>query len=191
MSDTIEKEPAGYNQGMIAMAAYGTPSTSFLQRQLKLGYNAAAELMERYEANKIISAPNAAGKRKFLVTIDEIKLQQREEAQSATAKALDAATEAAMGHNSKNAAPLLAQVGDSLSETAREKLRLTVERVERLEEEKKEVAEQIKEVYGEAKALGYDTKALRSVIRLRKQDRTERQEQEAILEVYLDALGEL
>lgn len=82
-------------------------------------------------------------------------------------------------------------MSDNLSEAARDKLRLTVERIERLEEEKKEVAEQIKEVYGEAKSLGYDTKALRSVIRLRKQDRETRQEQEAILEVYLDALGEL
>ena len=83
------------------------------------------------------------------------------------------------------------QMSDNLSETARDKLRLTVERIERLEEEKKEIAEQIKEVYGEAKALGYDTKALRSVVKLRKQDRQEREEQEAILEVYLDALGEL
>ena len=79
----------------------------------------------------------------------------------------------------------------TLTETAREKLRQTVARIERLEEEKKEVAEQIKEVYGEAKALGYDTKALRSVVRLRKQDRREREEQEAILDVYLLALGEI
>ena len=83
------------------------------------------------------------------------------------------------------------QMSDNLSETARDKLRLTVERIERLEDEKKEIAEQIKEVYGEAKALGYDTKALRTVVKLRKQDRQEREEQEAILEVYLDALGEL
>lgn len=79
----------------------------------------------------------------------------------------------------------------TLTETAREKLRLTVARIERLEEEKKEVADQIKEVYGEAKALGYDTKALREVIRKRKQDRREREEQEAILDVYLMALGEI
>lgn len=82
-------------------------------------------------------------------------------------------------------------MNDNLTEAAREKLRLTVERIERLEEEKKEISEQIKEVYGEAKALGYDTKALRTVIKLRKQDRDERAEQEAILEVYMDALGEL
>ena len=77
-----------------------------------------------------------------------------------------------------------------LSDAAREKLRLTVERIERLEEEKKEVADQIKDVYAEAKALGYDTKALRQVVKLRKQDRQEREEQEAVLETYLIALGE-
>lgn len=78
-----------------------------------------------------------------------------------------------------------------LTDAAREKLRLTVERIERLEIEKKEVADQIKDVYAEAKAMGYDTKALRQVVRLRKQDRDERQEQEAVLETYLIALGEI
>ncbi len=79
----------------------------------------------------------------------------------------------------------------NLTETAREKLRQTVARIERLEEEKAEVANQIKEVYGEAKAFGYDTKALRKVVSLRKLDRTEREEQEALLDVYMLALGEI
>ncbi|WOR15376.1 DUF2312 domain-containing protein [Hyphomonas sp. FCG-A18] len=78
-----------------------------------------------------------------------------------------------------------------LTETAREKLRQTIARIERLEAEKKEVADQIKDVYAEAKAMGYDTKALRTCVRLRKQDRQEREEQEAILDVYLMALGEI
>jgi uncharacterized protein (UPF0335 family) len=77
-----------------------------------------------------------------------------------------------------------------IDEATREKLRQTVAKIERLEEEKKEVAEQIKDVYAEAKALGFDTKALRSVIRLRKIERAEREEQEMILETYLIALGE-
>jgi len=79
----------------------------------------------------------------------------------------------------------------NLTESAREKLRQTVARIERLEEEKAEVANQIKEVYGEAKAFGYDTKALRKLISIRKIDRAEREEQEAILDVYLLALGEI
>ncbi len=77
-----------------------------------------------------------------------------------------------------------------IDETTREKLRQTVAKIERLEEEKKEVAEQIKEVYAEAKAIGFDTKALRAVIRLRKIDKAERDEQEMVLETYLIALGE-
>lgn len=68
-------------------------------------------------------------------------------------------------------------------------LRALIERIERLEEEKREVAEQIKEVYAEAKANGFDTKVMRQVIRLRKQDAGERQEQEAIRDLYLHALG--
>lgn len=75
-------------------------------------------------------------------------------------------------------------------ETTREKLRQTVAKIERLEEEKAEVAEQIKDTYAEAKAIGFDTKALRQVVRLRKIARAEREEQEMILETYMVALGE-
>lgn len=72
---------------------------------------------------------------------------------------------------------------------ARDQLRSVVERIERLEEEKAATAADIKEVYAEAKANGFDTKTLRQVIRIRKQDKAERQEQEAILDLYLHALG--
>ncbi|MEO1066889.1 MAG: DUF2312 domain-containing protein [Pseudomonadota bacterium] len=72
---------------------------------------------------------------------------------------------------------------------AGDQLRTIVERVERLEEEKQAIAEDIKEVFAEAKANGFDVKTLRSVIRLRKQDRSEREEQEAMLDLYMQALG--
>ena len=72
---------------------------------------------------------------------------------------------------------------------ARDQLRTIVERVERLEEEKKTIADDIKDVYGEAKAMGFDTRILRKVIAIRKQDRNERLEQEAVLDTYLQALG--
>ncbi len=79
----------------------------------------------------------------------------------------------------------------ALTEAAREKLRQVVAKIERLEEEKKEVAGHIKDTYGEAKSMGYDTKALRAVIRLRKQDRQKREEEQSVLDVYLLALGEI
>lgn len=68
-------------------------------------------------------------------------------------------------------------------------LRAFVERIERLEEEKKSIADDIKDVYGEAKGTGFDTKVLRQVVRLRKQEPTEREEQEALLDLYMHALG--
>lgn len=75
--------------------------------------------------------------------------------------------------------------------TTRDQLRAFVERIERLEEEKAALADDLREVYSEAKSMGFDVKTLRTVVRLRKQDANERQEQEAILETYLAALGML
>src|SRR5215470_5726152 len=72
---------------------------------------------------------------------------------------------------------------------AKDQLRAIVERIEHLEEEKKAISDDIRDVYAEAKGNGYDVTALRTVIRLRKQDKDERAEQEAILETYLHALG--
>ena len=74
---------------------------------------------------------------------------------------------------------------------AKDHLKAFVERIERLEEEKKAIADDIRDVFAEAKGNGFDVKALRAVIKLRKQDADERREQEAILETYLHALGML
>lgn len=79
----------------------------------------------------------------------------------------------------------------STTSVAAGQLRALIERIERLEEEKKEVAEQIKEVYAEAKANGFDTRTLRKVVSLRKKPTEERQEEEALLDLYLSALGML
>ena len=68
-------------------------------------------------------------------------------------------------------------------------LRAFIERIERLEEEKKTISDDIKEVYSEAKNSGFDTKAIRAIIRLRKKEDGERQEEEAMIDLYKDALG--
>ena len=72
---------------------------------------------------------------------------------------------------------------------AADELRLLIERAERLEEEKKAIADDIKDVMAEAKARGYDTKAIRQIMRIRKKKKEEFQEEEAILETYMAALG--
>ena len=77
------------------------------------------------------------------------------------------------------------------SNIVRDQLKAFVERIERLEEEKKVIADDIKDIYGEAKAMGYDSKIMRRVIALRKKDPQERVEEQAVLETYLIALGML
>lgn len=85
-------------------------------------------------------------------------------------------SDATIGHNSATA-------------VAADQLRAIIERVERLEDDKKAITDDIKDVYAEAKGNGYDVKALRTIVRLRKQDADERQEQESILDAYMQALG--
>lgn len=79
----------------------------------------------------------------------------------------------------------------SLQASTQKQLRQFVEQIERLEEEKKQLASDIRDKYLEAKAVGFDVKAMRQIVRLRKKSQTERQEEESILEVYMHALGML
>lgn len=72
---------------------------------------------------------------------------------------------------------------------AAEQLRLFIERIERLEEEKKGISDDVKDVYAEAKANGYDTKTMRAIVKLRKMETHARQESDALLETYRNALG--
>lgn len=90
---------------------------------------------------------------------------------------IDAGPHATTGHNSRR------------TETTDDRLRLLVERVERLEEEKKGIGDDISDVYKEARAVGYDVKIMRQIVRLRKMAPDDRKEMEAILDLYKSALG--
>jgi uncharacterized protein (UPF0335 family) len=74
---------------------------------------------------------------------------------------------------------------------AKDQLKSVIERIEKLEEEKKATSDDIRDVYAEAKGNGFDPKALRTIVRLRKMDVDERKEEEAVLETYMHALGML
>ena len=76
-----------------------------------------------------------------------------------------------------------------MAETTDDRLRLLIERIERLEEEKKGIADDIRDVYSEAKAVGYDSKIMRQIVRLRKMKPDDRAEMETILDLYKAALG--
>lgn len=79
----------------------------------------------------------------------------------------------------------------TLGGNSKEQLRSVISRIEHLEDEKKQIADDIRDVYAEAKGNGFDTKALRAVVRMRRQDAQKRAEHEAILETYMHALGML
>jgi uncharacterized protein (UPF0335 family) len=80
---------------------------------------------------------------------------------------------------------------DVLNVAAQNRLKTIIERIERLEEDKAQVAGDLKEVYAEAKGEGFDVKILRKVVRMRKQDKAKRQEEEALIDLYLSAIGGL
>jgi uncharacterized protein (UPF0335 family) len=84
---------------------------------------------------------------------------------------------------------IMADEGNGVENVAASELRQFIERIERLEEEKAALQGDIKDVMGEAKGRGYDTKAIKTIIRMRKKDKDERMEEEAILETYMNALG--
>ncbi len=92
-------------------------------------------------------------------------------------------SEPSIGHNSEATEPA--------TRFAKDQLKSIIERIERLEEEKAQIASDIRDVYAEAKSNGFDVKALRTIIRMRKQDANERSEQETIMEMYMQALGML
>jgi len=81
------------------------------------------------------------------------------------------------------------EVADSSQTVAAGQLRAFIERIERLEEEKKTISDDIKDVYAECKGTGFDVRAVKQLIRIRKQDKAEREEAEAILDLYMSALG--
>jgi uncharacterized protein (UPF0335 family) len=80
---------------------------------------------------------------------------------------------------------------DVLNTTAQGQLKAIIERIERLEEDKAAIMSDLKEVFAEAKGNGFDVKILRKVIRIRKQDSAKRQEEDALLDLYLSAIGEV
>jgi len=83
----------------------------------------------------------------------------------------------------------MTEIGHNSDVSADQRLRLLIERIERLEEEKKGIADDIKDVYAEAKATGYDAAIMKQIVRLRKMNPNDRREMEAILETYKNALG--
>ena len=176
-------------QAFDLVKADGMCSTSYIQRKLGIGYNTAARLVEALETGGVVSASDNVGKRDILIGPEDTWADFRDrvlpDGATGTMKVPPASAPAGPGHNSGDASDGPA---DTYRVTADE-LRSFIERTERLEQEKKDIAEQVKEVMAEAKGRGYDTKVMRKVIALRKRGADDIAEEEAVTDLYCEALG--
>jgi uncharacterized protein (UPF0335 family) len=153
-----------YARALALVAEHSKASVSWLQRQLGLGYNSAAQLIERMEREGVVTAPDHVGRRSLIV--------EGQEPPPAPEVQLSMPVELPTAHRAVD-----------------DRLRLLIERVERLDEERKGISDDIRDVYAEARAVGYDTKIMRQIVRLRKMNPDDRKEMDMLLDTYRAALG--
>ena len=174
-----------YPRAVVLVRDTGRASTTFMQKHFAIGYNRAARLIERLEAEGVIGAADALGKREVLpVAIAPPTVAKSPDDWLPPAKAPEKPRGVPMKNTEADRA-----VSDAAYAVAADELRQFVEQFEHLEAEKKDITEQQKDVMAEAKARGYDTKVLKRVIGLRRRDKNDVAEEEAILDIYKAALG--
>lgn len=180
---TLESELDDYELAKALVLHHAKSSTSWLQRQLGIGYNTAHQLIERMEAEGVLASPDHVGRRAILAPTTDAR------AIEAMAVALQDRG-ARLDRTAVGTAQLIIPVElPTGRRSVDDRLRLLIERIERLEEEKKGIKDDIKDVYSEAKATGYDARMMREIVRLRKMKPDDRREREAVLETYKNALG--
>jgi uncharacterized protein (UPF0335 family) len=168
-----------YRSAKSLVFSHHKSSVSWLHGQLRIGYNSAAKLIERMEEEGLLTAPNWLGQRTILPPFAKAVVADEFAAETRVIPYLS---------NGEIQVEIPVDL-PTAHRAADDRLRLLIERVERLEEEKKGVADDIRDAWAEAKAVGYDVKAGKEIVRLRKMKPDDRAEREAILDTYKAALG--
>lgn len=184
LKNAAQMSPDVLTAGLI-VTKDGKCSTSYIQRKMAIGYNKAARIVEELEEMGVVSKTDHVGKRKILM--DEMPASKIKQAVGKMVNRSDETPQeikgsAPMGHNSD-------KVTDSTTRIAAQELRQFIERIERLEAEKKDIADAQKEVYAESKGRGYDNKVMRKIVAMRKRDANDLAEEMAVLDMYCSALG--
>ena len=201
MTDTVSKEnDEMFRTAVMFVWREKKVSTSLIQRKLAIGYNSAARIIERMEGLGIVSKPDHVGKREVRTPEQLQAAMHLKDAlidavgENEVAAVMAAIIEATREADKTPPTPTPAQArtghnSDAVYAVAADELRQFIEQFEHLDAEKNDIAEQQTNIMSEAKARGYDTKALRKIIALRKRDKNDLAEEEAILETYKAALG--
>lgn len=175
-----------YARAVQTVAADQKCSVSYIQRKLVVSYNRACLMIERMENERIVSAADVTGRRVVFIKPDTADTPGSDV--ETTGPSVEQVREAT-GPKPDPDAPQFEAVQDHQDNVAGDELRAFIERFERLEAEKKDIADGQKEVMAEAKGRGYDTRVIRKIIALRKRDASDIAEEEAVLEMYKAALG--
>ena len=176
----------------------GRCSTSLIQRKLGIGYNKAAALVERMEDLGVVSATDHIGKRTVatkeqieavLSALRETEVTLTNESGETLFKGTAEEFSEAAAKSRMKETDADREVRDRTEKVTADRLRSFIERIERLNDEKKDIADQIKEVFAELKGEGFDAPAVRAIVKRRKQDADKLAEHEAVLDLYLSTLG--
>lgn len=154
-------------------------STGRIQRQFGIGFNRATRMVEQMEDMGIITTADHVGKREVVA----------KDLPEPLALAAAAQAKIRQGRAPMKETPADREVREAATTVAAEELRQFIERYERLEAEKADIVDGQKEIMAEAKGRGYDTKVIRKLIAMRKRDKDDLAEEEAILELYKSCLG--
>lgn len=180
-----------YNDAVSLVKREGKASTSFIQRHLQIGYNRAARIMEQMEKEGVVGVVDSLGKRQVIGFEQRENLTEIEVMSKAENLEEQEQSRVDKKRGEKPDLPIMedADKTNDVGGVAGKRLKSFLDRVERLEEEKKGLADDIKKIFAESKSVGFDVKTMRKILKLRAMPTDKRREEEELEELYRAALG--